>query len=86
MTYLIPYTQKYVQKVKSKAIHITGRGGLRCCQTSRISHSVDNRLTDGGEVVSLTCRLRFTPREYFWYSFLSQAEYTLDRGADGGIR
>jgi hypothetical protein len=31
---------------------------------------LDNRLTDGGEVVSLTRRLPFAPQEDSWYSFL----------------
>jgi hypothetical protein len=31
---------------------------------------LDNRLTVGGEVVSLTHQLLFTPQEDFWYSFL----------------
>jgi hypothetical protein len=41
------------------------------CQTSRLSHFLENRLTDGGEVVSLTRRQPFTPRKipgtYFCY-------------------
>jgi hypothetical protein len=36
-----------------KAIPVTGREG---CETSRLSHFLDNRLTDGGEVVSVTRR------------------------------
>jgi hypothetical protein len=32
--------------------------------------SLDNRFTDGGKVVSLTCRPPFTPQEDSWYSFL----------------
>jgi hypothetical protein len=36
---------------------------------------VDNRLTDGGEVVSLTRRPLFTPKEHSWYSFLLEAEF-----------
>jgi hypothetical protein len=40
--------------VKSKAIPVTGRGGPYCCETSRLPHLLENRLTDGGEVVSLT--------------------------------
>ena len=31
---------------------------------------------DGGKVVSLTHRPLFTPRKYFWYSFLLEAELT----------
>jgi pantothenate kinase-related protein Tda10 len=42
---------------------ITGRGGPQSCETSRLSHFLDSQLTDGGEVVSLTRRLPFTPRK-----------------------
>jgi hypothetical protein len=44
------------------------------CGTSRLPHFPDNRLTDGGEVVSLTRRPPFTPQEDSWYSFLLEAE------------
>jgi hypothetical protein len=37
-------------------------------------HYLDNRITDGGEVVSLTRRPRFTSQEDYWYSFLLEAE------------
>jgi hypothetical protein len=50
-------------KKKSEAIPATGCGDPSRCETQRLSHFVDNRLTDGGEVViSLTCRPPFTPR------------------------
>jgi hypothetical protein len=39
-------------KKKSKAIRVTGRGGLQGCEMLRIKHFLDNRLTDGGKVVS----------------------------------
>jgi hypothetical protein len=38
-----------------------------------ITYSLQNRLTDGGELLSLTRRQRFNrfnPRKIFWYSFL----------------
>jgi hypothetical protein len=38
--------------------------------------SLDNRLTDGGKVVSLTRRPPFTPQEDSWYSFMLEAELT----------
>jgi hypothetical protein len=46
-----------------KAIPVTSRGGPYVCETSRLPHFLDSRLTDGGEVVSLTRRLPFTPRK-----------------------
>jgi hypothetical protein len=42
----------------------------KVCETSRLPHFLDNRLTDGGEV-SLTKR-----QEDSWYSFLLEAELT----------
>jgi hypothetical protein len=48
---------------KGKAIPVTGRGGPCGWETSRLSHFLDKRFTDGGEVVSLTCRPPFTPRK-----------------------
>jgi hypothetical protein len=44
-------------------------------ETSRLPHFVDNRLTNGGEVVSLTRRLdALYPQEDSWYLFLLDAE------------
>jgi hypothetical protein len=40
--------------LKSKAISVTGRGGLEGCEMLRIPRCLDNRLTDGGKVVSPT--------------------------------
>jgi hypothetical protein len=44
------------------------------CQTNMkltsILYFLDSRLTDGGEVVNLTCRSHFTTGNVFWYSFL----------------
>jgi hypothetical protein len=57
-------------------VQLTGRGGLYCCETSRFPHSLDNRLTDGGDVVSLKRRQHFTPQKDSWYSFLLEAEST----------
>jgi hypothetical protein len=55
---------------KGKAL--TGCGGPYGCETSRLTHFLDNRLTDGGEVVSLTHRPRgFYSQEDFWHSFVS---------------
>jgi hypothetical protein len=45
------------------AIAVTGRGGPLGCERSRLHHFIDNRLTDGGEVVSLMRRPAFTARK-----------------------
>jgi hypothetical protein len=44
---------------------------------SRLPHFLDNRLTDGGEVINLT-RLppALNPEEVLWYSFVLVAEST----------
>jgi hypothetical protein len=59
---------------KGKAIPVIGHEGLEGCETSRLPYFLDNRLTDGGEVVSPTRRPPFTPQEGSWYSLLLEAE------------
>jgi hypothetical protein len=56
-------------------IPVTGREGQQRCETLRLPHFLDNRLTDGGEADSLTRQPPFTPREDSWYSFLLEAEF-----------
>jgi hypothetical protein len=51
-------------KGKVKAIPVTGRDGPYGCETSRLPYFLENRLTDGGEVVSLTHRPPFTPTRF----------------------
>jgi hypothetical protein len=65
-----------INKIKGKVIPVTGREGPQGCETSRLPHFLDNRLTDGSEVVSLTHRFLFTSQEDSWYSFLLEAEST----------
>jgi hypothetical protein len=48
---------------QDKAVPVTGRGGPQVCKTSRLPHFLGDRLTDDGEVVSLTGRPSFTPRK-----------------------
>jgi hypothetical protein len=48
---------------EGKAIPVTGRGSPQGCEKSRLPHFLDSRLTNGGEVVSLTRRPLFTPRK-----------------------
>jgi hypothetical protein len=47
------FSLKFFLAVIRKKI-LTGHGGLRGCETSSIPYFVDSRLTDGGELVSLT--------------------------------
>jgi hypothetical protein len=51
---------------KSKTIPVTDRWGPLGGETSRLSHSLNTRLTDGGEVVSLTHRsaVLYPPRRF----------------------
>jgi hypothetical protein len=53
--------EQVVDENKGKAISVTGRGGPLDCETSRLPHFLDSRLTDGGEVVSVTRLAAFYP-------------------------
>jgi hypothetical protein len=48
---------------QGKTLPVTGRGGPYGCEPSALLHFLENRLTDGGEVVSLIRRPPFTPRK-----------------------
>jgi hypothetical protein len=50
----LPLVSTYSKKKKGKAIPVTGREGPQGWETSRVPHYLDNRLTYGGKVVSLT--------------------------------
>jgi hypothetical protein len=65
---------------KSKVIPVTSH------DTSRILHFPDIRLTDGGEFISLTHRLRFTPQEDSWYSFLLKSAHPGTSVGKEGLR
>jgi hypothetical protein len=45
--------------LKGKAIAVTGYEGLYGCEMSKLSHFLDNRLTDGSETISFTHQLPF---------------------------
>jgi hypothetical protein len=73
----------HIKKGKGKAIPVIGHEGTQGCEMSRLPHFLDNRLTYGGEIVSLMHRLLFTPQENSRYSFLLEAEST--PGPQSGI-
>jgi hypothetical protein len=56
------------------------------CETSRLPHFPDNRLTDEGEVVSLTRRPPFTPRKFSGTHFCQRLSRTQGHSAAGRIR
>jgi hypothetical protein len=49
---------------KGKDIPVTGRGGPKGCERSRLPHFLDKRLIYGSKVVSPTRRPPFTPLTY----------------------
>jgi hypothetical protein len=57
--------QKHISKQKSKAIPVTGCGSPQGCMMLRIPHFLDNWLTDGSEVVSLTAMLYHLPAQKY---------------------
>jgi hypothetical protein len=61
---------------------VTGHGGLQGSETSRLTHFLENQLTDDGEV-SVTRRQ--APQEDSWYSYLLDADSTLGSSATGWI-
>jgi hypothetical protein len=61
-------TNILIKKGKA-AILVTGREGPEGCETSRLPHFLDSRLTYGGNVVSLTHWPPFTPRKILIYSY-----------------
>jgi hypothetical protein len=50
-------------EILCKIIPVTGRGGPQGCETLRLTHFLDNWLTDGSEVVSFMHQLPFAPRK-----------------------
>jgi hypothetical protein len=63
------YSPVYFSQKESKngkASHVIGRGGY---ETSRLPHFLDNRLIDGGEVVSFTRQPPITPKKIFGTHF-----------------
>jgi hypothetical protein len=59
---------------RGKAIPVTGCGGPRGCEMSRLPHFLDNQLSNGSEVVSLEALAALYPQEDSWYSFLLEGD------------
>jgi hypothetical protein len=66
----VPYLSYSTYKApkKSKAIPVTGRTDLQGCDMLRIPHCLDNRLIDGGKVISLTHRPLSTPQKHYFFN------------------
>jgi hypothetical protein len=62
---MISLTAIIVIIIKSKAIPVTGCGGLYDCEMLRLAHFQDSRLRDGGEV-SLTRQTRSTSQKHYF--------------------
>jgi hypothetical protein len=74
------------QKINNqKAIPVTGRGGPNGSETLRFPHFLDDRLTDGGEFVSLTRRPSFTPTKIPGTHFYQRLSRTQGHSAAGRI-
>jgi hypothetical protein len=65
---------------------VTGHEGPQGCEASRLPRFLDNRLTDGGEVVSLTRREPFTTRKIPGTHFCQRLSRPQDHSAAGRIR
>jgi hypothetical protein len=66
--------------LRSKAIPVTGRGGLY--GDDEIPHCLDNRLTDGGKVVSPTYRPHFTLQKHYFSASDTKLCYRLNKPQD----
>jgi hypothetical protein len=69
-----------------KAIPVTGCEGPWGCERSRLPRFLDNRLTDGGEFVSLMHQLPFTPRKIHDTHFCLRLSRPQGHSAAGSIR
>jgi hypothetical protein len=63
---MFPVRYKHHLRITSKGIPVTGRGGVKCCGMLKITQCSDSRLTDGGEVATLTNRPRSIPQKHYF--------------------
>jgi hypothetical protein len=73
-------------KRRGKDIPLTGHEDPWVCETSRLLHLLDSRLTDGGEVVSITRRPPFIPRKIPGTHFCQRLSRPQGHIAAGRIR
>jgi hypothetical protein len=65
-----------IERSASLSVPVTGVGGPLGCETPKLSHFLENRLTDGGGLPALRAGRHLPPQEDSWYSFLFEAEST----------
>jgi hypothetical protein len=73
-------------KTNDKAIRVTDREGPWCCETSRFPQFLDTRLTDDGEIISLTLQQYFIPRKIPGIHFCLKLTRPQGNNAAGRIR
>jgi hypothetical protein len=61
-TFISVLVSHFIKNVKLLSIPVTGREGPQGCEMLNLLHFLDNPLTDGGKVVSVTRRPPLTPR------------------------
>jgi hypothetical protein len=72
--------------IKGKRVLVTGRGGPQSCERSRLLYFLENRLTDGSEVVSLTRRSPLIPKKILGTHFSQSLSRPQGYTAVGRIR
>jgi hypothetical protein len=76
----------HLKTKKGKAIPVTRREGQYGCKTSRLTHFLDSRLIDGGEVVSFTRRRPLSHRKIPGVHFCWRLSQPQGHKAVGRIR
>jgi hypothetical protein len=84
--FVMPMNWKCFPLVKGKVIPVTGREDPYGFETSELPYFLNNRLTDGGEVVGLTRRPPFFPRKIPGTHFCWRLSRPQNHSAAGRIR
>jgi hypothetical protein len=86
-SYAVQHVVEYSKgKGEGKSILETARGGPYICETSRLPHFLDNRVTDGGEVVSLTRGLPIILRKISGTHFCQKLSRPQGYSTSGRVR